>query len=299
MATTTTTTLFDLVLRMLTELGTLRTGTVTGGTTSTIIDTNMLDQVDDAYYDNGTAFIIWDAAGASAAPQGEFSIVDTSDKVTSTLNLRSALTVAPGAGDKYGVANSRFPLDRVVEKINMRLFSMIYIPQNDVSLTTVGDQTEYSLPAAAAVDLRQVFIARSTDSADYDEVEWNNYRIAHADTAGTHKLVFDRDFPSGYRIRLVYGGRHPDLRVASDKLSEFVHPDIVVYSAASDALQEYKDRTRLRTLDSKIEDLRLKAERSIQMHPLPPLPLRKARTLRISRSSAINPPNITNDYWGS
>jgi hypothetical protein len=76
-------------------------------------------------------------------------------------------------------------------------------------------------------------------------------------------------------------------------LNEVVHPDIVVYAAARDALQEYADRTRLKHLGRKIDDLNLKAERASEAHRLPPIPLRSARITRFSRSFTRDIDNIS------
>lgn len=50
-------TLFDLVWRCMVELGTARTGTATGGSETTLIDTNGLKLVDNDYFNEGSLFI--------------------------------------------------------------------------------------------------------------------------------------------------------------------------------------------------------------------------------------------------
>lgn len=291
-------TLFDLVIKSFTELGTLRSGTATGGATNTIIDTSGLKNVDDQYYEEGTAFIMYDAGGAGAAPQGEFSVVSKHEKLTSTLTLQNALSAAVVSGDKYGVAIRRYPLDRMVEKINMVLFSDVYIPLSDsTSLTVVADQLEYALPTGVGLDLREVYVAQNATADQEDWVPITNYEIRYTNTGTAKEIMFesslDRYGAAGNKIMFVYGSRHPDLRIASDTLNEFVHPDIVVYRACRDALQEYVDRTRLTHYGRKLDDLNQKAEAALATHPLPPIPPRKSKIRRVSRAFMNNIDNFS------
>lgn len=291
-------TLFDLAVKCMTELGTMRTGTATNGATNTIVDTNGLKNVDDEYYEEGTAFIMYDAGGSSAAPQGEFSVVSKHEKLSSTLTLRDALTAAVVAGDKYGVATRRFPIDRIIEKINMVLFSDIYIPLTDSSsLTVVAGQLEYTLPTGVGLDLREVLVARSSTADKEDWTPISNYGIRYTTTGTANEIVFEKSLDNygsaGNKIMFVYGSRHPDLRVSSDALNEFVHPDIVVYRACRDALQEYTDRTRLKHYTRKLDDLNNKAENALATHPLPPVPPRRAKVRTVSRQFFGNIDNVS------
>lgn len=276
------------------ELGVARTGTATGGSTSTIIDTARLKDVDDDYYNDGTMFILKDAGGAGAAPQKEFLEVANFSKLTSTLSARSGETFSAAvvATDVYGVSNRRFPLHRIIEKLNMILFSDIYFAQEDVSLTTVQSQLEYVLPSAAMLDLREVWVSQETTSLQEDWIPVLNYEMRRY-SGSEKRLVLQNELEASQTIRLIYGAPHPDLRVASDELNEEIHPDIVVYAACRDALQEYVDRTRLKHLQRKIDDLNLKAQRASDAHPIPPLPNRKAKVTRVSRSFFGNMDNIT------
>lgn len=293
MATSTTHYLFDLALQCMNELGTLRSGTATGGSTNTIVDANGLKLIDDQYYDEGTAFITYDAGGSSAAPEKEFSIVASHSKGSTQLEVQDQFSAAVVAGDGYSVANRRFTLNTIIDRINMRLFADIYIPQTDTSLTTVSEQLAYTLPTPAALDLRQVFVAQSTVSAQENWKKVLNWQIKPADTGGTHQLVLESPITAGYSLLLLYGGRHPRLRVASDQLSEFVHPHIVVYGACADAMQAYKDKTRLQHLDQKIDDLRLKAEEARSNYPLPRIPSRDSHLVTFSRGARFDPDNVS------
>jgi hypothetical protein len=280
--------LFDLAWRVLVELGTARTGVATGGTTTTIIDTNGLKLIDDDYYNGGTAFILKDAGGESAAPENEFSKISNFANETATIALQDALTVSPAVGDTYGVANQRFPLFRIIQRINSALFMDGYIPGEDkTTITTAANQREYDLPAEASRDLREVFWLSNTDSDRTEPIPVVNWGIQKTAIGTADKLVLDYDLPSGYKLWIRYARQHPELRDASDELDQAIHPDRIVYGASAELLREYRDRTRLRNLGDTIEYLGLKAQRAKEMHPLPTLPSRQAKILRVSRTLEI------------
>ena len=112
-----TITLFDLTKDLARLLGTLYEGVATGGSTTTIADTvERLE--DDDYWNGGTAWITYDAAGAGAAPQGEYSSISDFAQTGGIVTLRSTLTGAVASGDRYAVATSRYPLHILIQKIN-------------------------------------------------------------------------------------------------------------------------------------------------------------------------------------
>jgi len=99
-------------------------GTVTGGSTSTIVDTTRLqsslyptDQMKGRY-----ARISYDAGGSGAAPEGQIRVVTASTPSTGTLTVDPVFSAAPAAGDFYQVFQYVHPqevldlLDQVMEE---------------------------------------------------------------------------------------------------------------------------------------------------------------------------------------
>ena len=279
--------LFDLVWRSLVVLGTARTGTATGGSTTTIIDTNGLKNIDNRYYDKGTAFVLLDAAGAGAAPEKSFSRITKSDSISKTLTLETALT-AIAVGDTYGVANGRYPLYHLIQEINNALYMDGYIPVDDTSLTTAANQTELTLPVGASRDLRAVLIQRNDDSDDNLWDDLFNWRIKFSATGSQDTLLLASQPPSGKTLLLRYATPHAELRVASDVLNEVVHPDRIVYQVAANSLRWYIDKTRQKTYNATLDMFELKAQRAKSQHPLPPLPLRQSRLTIVTRTLSID-----------
>lgn len=277
-------TLFDLVWRCMVELGTARTGTATGGSTTTLIDTNGLKLVDNDYYNEGSLFILKDAGGAISLT-GTFSGVKDFNSTSKTLTLYTAMATPITADDIYGVANRRYPIFLLTQKINNVLMLDGDIPVEDTSLTTVANQLTYDLPdGVIARDLRQVWVATDTTAGRLDYVPVVNWKIRHASAGSAGDLELDYELPAGYNLLLRYATPHAELRDATDALHNAVHPDRVVYQVCADALRWYKDKTRLRHLKDTIEMMELKAERAKDRHPLPPLPARQANITKITRT---------------
>ena len=233
-----TITLFDLVYRTLRELGEAYEGTATGGSTTTLIDTSFLAQADDWWggtgENMGTAMVLYDAAGAGAAPQGEFARVTDFVQSTKTATI-TALTAAIAAGDRYAIANGRYPLAQVIQAINGALQKLGELTTSDTSLTTASNQSEYTLPAAN-MRLRRVWLQQNT--SDADDNQWHELRdwyLAPTTTGAADTLILGEQVALR-SLRLEYTGPHPALYTAAGKLSEDVPPTLVVYQAALDLI---------------------------------------------------------------
>lgn len=256
-------TLFDLAYRVALELGIVSEGTATGGTTTTTVDATLRTEADD-YWNGGTVFILRDAAGASAAPEKEYARVTDFANSTGTIT-HAALTAAPAAGDIYGVAKRSYPLVNLIQVINQALDDLGIIPHIDTSsLTGASDQTEYTLPVAASMDLRQVWVQRNNN--DSDDNRWMllyNWYIQDT-TAGTGStLVFPYQIPVDYDLKLVYGANHDRLQDYDDELAECIPLRLVVYSATAKALKWYqaKHRANDEQMNARIKQYEDKADR--------------------------------------
>jgi hypothetical protein len=148
----------------------------------------------------------------------------------------------------------------------------------------VNNQREYNLPAAASLDLRQVYLLTDSTTGSRKPVPVLNWEIEKTATGTEDKLVLAYDLPGGYNLWLRYAKQHAELRDADDELDPAIHPDRLVAVAAAELLREFRDRTRLRHLDSTIEYLDGKAQRMVDRHPLPTIPQKQRKVMRISRT---------------
>lgn len=284
MTATETFTLFHLTYALAKELNIVREGIATGGSTAAIADTTNRTEADD-YWNGGTAWIVKDAGGAGAAPEGQFAkVTDFTNTSGSLAFAASSFTAAVAAGDKYAVGKKRYPIDIMIQKINDALAENIKIPQVDTSLTTAADQTEYTLPKVAQRKLLQVFVQTVDD--DSDDNAWQkvtNWEVATSDTGTADTLIFRQQYDAGYKIKLVYLAPHPELHVYSDKLNEKIKMQSVVYNATARCLRWYNsklgggDQALLDDI-AKYESLALKKE---QEAPPTVLPKRSPRYLRL------------------
>ena len=218
----------------------------TGGTTTTIIDTKLADELgegnEDDIYNGGTAIVIEDAGGANAAPEGEFSRITDYTASTQTVTVSPALTAAPAAGDRVLIVPPDFPLYDMIEVVNDALKNIGDIPKVDTSLTTADNQTEYTLPIALkGMELLNVEIQGTTTDADnnrYSPIPF--WRIVTSLPGSTATLVLPQ-YGSGYTIRLTYSGRHPRIDAYDDYVSEFLHPELVHAAVYAHAIQWRND----------------------------------------------------------
>ena len=261
--------LFDLTYRVGRESGTVDEGIATGGSTTTIIDTNALDQ-DDDYWNKGTAWIIRDSAGASAAPEGEYSVISDFATSTDTATLQDTLTAAVASGDRYAVGRKQVPLHIIIQKINQVLIDLGVVPYTDTtSVVMAANQTEYTLPVAASHDLREVWLQMdNTDADDNLWVEIFNWVVEKSDRGVADTLILPLQYSKDYYLKLVYMAKHPSLYASTDKLSEHVPLERVVFPAVLDCLRWRKQRTRQRTFDDDIERWEEKVELVRQSSPV-------------------------------
>ena len=261
-------TLFDLTYMVAREMGITIEGIATSGATTTIIDTNDRTE-DNDYWNGGTAWILRDALGASAAPEGQYSVI--SDHTSAgTVTLRDALTAAVAVGDRYAVADDKVPLHIIIQKINQALTDLGAIPYTDTtSVTIADDKTEYTLPAAANLDLRAVYIQMEDD--DTNDNQWREiltWSVERQDPGNADLLILQEQYLSGYDLKLEYMANHADLFTYTDPLSEHVPAERVIYPAIVECLKYRKQRTRWRDFDADIARYEAKAEQVRQTRPI-------------------------------
>lgn len=122
-------TLADLLRNVIKELGLGTYGTATGGSATTLIDTNELlsTQYNSNQWVGGWLQIVRDAGGAGAAPEGESRPITTYAPATGTITVNPGFSVAPAAGDSYIVWN--YPnANKILELVNDCLRQDLYIP---------------------------------------------------------------------------------------------------------------------------------------------------------------------------
>jgi hypothetical protein len=254
-------TLAQLTYRVARELGITVEGIATGGTTGTLLDANDRTEADN-YWLDGTLWVLRDAGGAGAAPENEVRTLSASTSSTGTLTVRTAFTVSPAAGDRYALAykfGGNPWLYTLQQKINQAIQDLGRVPQTDIT-TIVGadNQTEYTLPAAAGLDLRQVWY--QGDNTDSNDNRWrelirgSHWYVQENSTAGTaDTLVLAFQPSSAYYLKLVYMAPHPMLLTDTSYLSDHVPVERVVIPATLECFRYMKQVTGWNKWDSDIQ----------------------------------------------
>lgn len=279
-------TLFDLTYRVARELGILKEGVATGGSTTTIVDTNERTEEND-YWNGGTAWILKDAGGAGAAPEKEYARI--TDHVASSGTLTVAtFSAAVGAGDRYAVANDWLPNNIIISQINSALLDLGAVPTTDTTTITIADnQTEYTLPAAAGRDLRQVFLQTVDDDADDNRwEEIRGWRLKQAAPGTADTLILDRQYPSGYDLMLVYMATHAQLSASTDAMNEHIPVERVVIPAALQCLYYLAQKTGWNKWDQFIRRFETRTEQIRQTRPV--IVPRRASKLMIVTSDELD-----------
>jgi len=189
--------------------------TVTGGSVTTIIDTADLYQPDD-YWVGMYAYVLTDAGGAGAAPEGEERAIIDFDQGSSTATVDPAFTTAVASGDTVEfLPLQRATLKRAINAAILAAGETWLVFKSDTSTVTLADDTyTYSLPSDL-VSLRSVWYRDDTDEP-YKRVD--AWRVTK--TPGAQELHLDSldGLDSGDALKLDYLARPSLLTSDSDAL---------------------------------------------------------------------------------
>lgn len=210
--------------------GLLTVITATGGTTTTVVDANANGAYgdDDDALKNGTAFVIRDNGGASAAPENEMQRISTFDGTTITVD--TAFTAAPAAGDTIGIGSPIVPMVQCIQLANRALQSLGTIPVIDTTtIVPVANTTEYTWPVAwkfappYRIDVQGY--TNITGINDWREIT-SQFEIQPAAPGSTGKIIFHGQLPLNHDVRVHYLGLHPTVNAYNDPVQESIHPNL-------------------------------------------------------------------------
>lgn len=234
----------NLVQNILNELGQAETTfgmfTATGGSATTFINTNFANYENPPETDslkNYLCIVVRDTGGVS--PEGKWGVVSAYVDSTQTGTI-ATVTDAIAAGDTIMLAKQdKFPLQQILFAINRGLESLGDVPGNpDTSLSTVGSQTEYSIPVAVKRGLKQVWIQTEDTANDNQWTAVHEYRIEGA-VGGTAGTLILPQYVSGYTLKLIYDGIHPNVNAYNDVINEYIHPKIATAASILKLLEWY------------------------------------------------------------
>lgn len=212
-------------------LGNVVENAATGGSTTTLIDTNFprISPPDDTY-NRGT---IWFISCTQTALNGTTAIITDWAQSTYTVTF-ATLSKTITAADTYALMDRDYPRDVLRRSVNQALATLggLTDEYENASLVTVANQMAYTLPAGV-YNVKRVDVANSTTSP-YDYV--TNYHWTEVDG----KIIFDVGHEystAGYQIRLFYHVQPTEVTTDAGSISSYYHPDLVKWVAATFALQ--------------------------------------------------------------
>jgi hypothetical protein len=207
----------------------------TGGSATTIIDTNTQYTSDDSLV-GGTAIITRTTDGAS--PQGKFARI--SDFVASTKTFTiDTVTDAVGAGDSVLLASPSIRLPQMTQAVNDALANLGTISLVDTSITLVSGTYSYNLPVGLKIkELKDILIPNSDGMYRSIKGLVQNFPSA---PAATGALQFTQ-IPDEQTLKIVYEGVHPYLSAYGDVVSETIQEELAVAAAIDKALTWYVSR---------------------------------------------------------
>jgi hypothetical protein len=106
-------------------------------------------------------------------------------------------------------------------KVNEALVELGDVAAVDVSLTTLTNTLEYSLPVAGKRDLRQVWLARAT-AAPWRWEQQLRVRTEWSVAGAVGVLLWPEQPRVGYKIKLVYVAPHAAVALDADLISDYV-----------------------------------------------------------------------------
>jgi hypothetical protein len=264
--------LFDLTYEVAAELGILYYSTVTGGTsTTTFTDTTFRTEADDTW-NGGSVWLTYDAGGAAAAPQGEYSAVSDFVNSTSLVTVTTAFSTLCAASDEYAIADKKYPLSDLKMAVNRAVRDVGMVPTvNSTAIDTAAAQTEYTLPAAANHDLREVALEWNTsDTNDYQWYPIRNWYLQRSAAGTADLLVFQEQPPYPRDVRLTYMAPPAKLVASTDYLHEAINYKRVIYRATVHALNQRLAKTHDTSdyYQKMLQDAERRADQADLMYPV-------------------------------
>jgi len=213
------TTLFQVLLDVARTCGVLVSGTATGGSTTTLVDTNRLEQ--DDYFKGGTLFF-----------RSGTGLINTSAKVTAYTQSSGTFTfatqTAPSAGVLYSASNQS--RDTLVQAVNLALTHMGVYTALDETLDLTLNALEYTLPAGVSnvvrVEAPIQYDPTTTTALAYDKIyQWQ-------EIGGQLHLKYPITGAYGEPLRIHYNRYHAEVNLDADVVSDLFNRQRLMWTAA-------------------------------------------------------------------
>lgn len=257
------------------RLGQMKRWKVTGGSTTSVVNSAWAGVEEPVYEDDdpalifGTVVVIEDNGGLGAAPEGEFGRITDYDSASTTITM-DALTSGVAVNDRVGIASPLFPAEDLIEAANLALSRFGEVDVPDTSLSASAGVTEYTLPAAIRQRPLRVNIQTSQDVSDFQWKPVQGWSVIPA-TAGSQWTLVLPLMTEGMAIQVIYRAPHPRLNSYSSDILDSIHPELAICATLVEALQWYNNQVGgsnqyfLQRENKALQDL----ESAIVRYPIP------------------------------
>lgn len=228
------TTLADVMLDVAEILGGVRTGTATGGSTVTLVDTNRIEASE--YWKNGTLFLLSGTYSGVASRISAYS--------ENIITVPSTVGGAIVAGVLYAVSPPRYPFDVMQTALQRAIDEIGESVIIDATLTVTASTHSYTLPAGVSNVLK---VEVATSSASPYQYQPNYFWTENGGT-----LYFEPSkAPStaDMKIRIWYRGAHAALSTYSTIISPNVNQEWLKWAAV---VNVYRDEISQRGKDDPV-----------------------------------------------
>lgn len=235
-------TLVDIMRNAYMRIGEWNESVATGGTTATIVDTKLVGVGVDDDWNEGRAFIVYDAGGAGAAPEGETRRISDYVDSTGTFTVDTVFSASPAATDRYGYVSEYYPWHTMIGLLNSTLQSLGRIPIVDTTtLDTVSAETEYDYELAwkrtppYRIDMQR----KTTGDNDnkWAEISRGSWEYIPSTAGATGLIVFQKYMPADRDLRVWYEAVHPYVQADDDAIYEHFHEELVTLALVEKALE--------------------------------------------------------------
>lgn len=261
-------TLSDILVGAWTDIGHVYIVTATGGSATTIVDTNTRFTTDDSWL-GGTAIIVTTTDGLT--PQGKFAKITDFVASTKTFTIDTVID-AVAAGDIVALCKPTISLLQMKQAVNDALKDHIgTISKLDVTLTSSSGYATYTLPTGTYIQ-RLIDVQMESGDDPYVSI-LSRVEILPTSTGGQ---MISYDLEAGNTIRIIYEGKHSALSLYSDVVHESV-PEALLKAATVDKaltwLVSKRGDSALGTfLLQKLNDARQAIANAKQEHPVHRVP---------------------------
>lgn len=224
------------------KLGQMKKWKLTGGSTTTAINTGWAGVEEQIFEDDdpsliyGTMVVIKDTLGV--APEGEMGMITDYDSSTQILTF-DAISTTLVANDRIGIATPLFPLEDMIELANIALAKLGELDVPDYVTITAGT-VNYSLPATIQKPPTLVRFLSASPNVPARIVP--EYTVMPDVAGATLRINLPHSYDSGGQLEVYYRDTHPALTAFDSQISDLISHELAVSALVAEAYQWYNNQ---------------------------------------------------------